>query len=505
MTVEVVAHIANLAGTDELWTQDSPEWQALDRQLPADHPVRRILAAVDLIDLQPLLDSYLGVGRESHPELLLRLTLYELQQDRPSPAQWARDVCNSLPLKWLTFGMCPSRSTLYRFRDRIGAFLKEWNAQVLQHAFADDLTAADRAALDSSTIAAHASRRHLLNAQRVEERLAAISAALDGDSDAAARPGWLARTDRGLCEQKRRYKLAAEILELRRIANAQRRSDKRQPDDKIVISPGDPEAILARDKLDVFRPLYNAQVLRDLDTPLILSYGVCLQSNDNGMLQPIIEQLADDVGRKPATLLVDAGYVSMQHLEFCDTAGITLYGPVQSNDFTVDLGKKPQQNQHTSLPKSAFRWLDDKQAFKCPEGHLLTLRTTTHQRRADHSIELKLYTCAPEHCLKCPQQPSCTRAPQKGRTVSRMANEHLLDALRARMEPSETKKLYKQRSQTVELTFADLKEHRGLRRMHGRGLVRAEAELGSHVVAHNASYVVARRCKRVSAQSTCAA
>ena len=77
------------------------------------------------------------------------------------------------------------------------------------------------------------------------------------------------------------------------------------------------------------------------------------------------------------------------------------------------------------------------------------------------------------------------KTPAKGRTVSRMENEELLDALRERMHTPEAQKLYKQRSRTVELNFADLKEHRGLRRFHCRGLRRVTAEVGSLVLTHN--------------------
>ena len=250
--------------------------------------------------------------------------------------------------------------------------------------------------------------------------------------------------------------------------------------------------MLARDKFNVFRPLYSVQLLRDLDSPLVFSYDVVTQNNDNGVLEPMVEQMADNVGHKPNEILVDSGYVSVRHLEFCAQAGITLYGPCQENDYSVQNGKKTQHNQHTELPKSAFRWLQEKQSYQCPEGHCLLFRTKQTQQRADYTITLNLYTCPAEHCMACPRQKGCTRTPEKGRTVSRMDNEDLVDALRARMQTEDAKRLYKLRSRTVELNYADLKEHRGLRRFHGRGLSRATAEVGTLVLAHNLLFVQAQ-------------
>jgi transposase len=470
-------------------TTESEEWQALDQRLPPDHLARRIADAVEMLDLDPLLDSYLGVGEKAlRPDLLLTLVLYEMHNKRPSPAQWTKDVRECEPVRWLLFGLEPSRARLYDFRDRLAPYWDNWNAQVLQQALTEEMTSAARASLDSSSIAANAARRKLLNEERLHQRQQVIDEQLRSaqrGEPVTEQPGWLAKTAAGLHEQKRRYAHAAEIMCARQEANAERRSCKRKPADKVLVSPSDPEAALARDKENVYRPLYTAQLLRDLDSPLILAYDVVAQNNDNGVLEPMIERMTDNVGIKPSAVLVDSGYVSMRHLEFCSHAGITLYGPCQENDYSLQNDKKAQSNQHTELPKSAFTWLAEEQAYQCPEGHRLEFAKKQTQQRVEHTIALSLYVCPSEHCQACPRQPACTRTPEKGRSVSRMENEELLDALRQRMQSHEAQVLYKQRSRTVELNFADLKEHRGLRRFHCRGLDRVTAEVGSLVLTHN--------------------
>jgi transposase len=479
------------------WTNESEPWLTLDQHLPADHLARRVARAVDLLDLGPLWSSYYGVGKKAlRPDLLLKAVLYEMQNKRPSPAQWTKDVRESEPVRWLLFGMEPSRAQLYDFRDRLAPFLEEWNAQVVQQAIEDNMTSASRAALDSSSIAANASRRRLLNQERLQKRLEAIQdrlQALQQGEAPADKPGWLAETEVGLREQKRRYEHAAEVMRQRQDANAQRPSAKRKAADKVLVSATDPDAALARDKENVYRPLYTVQLLRDLDSPLIFTYLVVAQNNDNGVLAPMIERMTDNVGVKPRTVLVDSGYVSMWHLEFCSQAGITLYGPCQENDYSTQNNTKAQSNQHTELPKSAFTWLAEEQTYQCPEGHRLEFAKTQTQTRVDHTIVLSLYVCPPEHCQACPRQPVCTRTPTKGRSVSRMQNEELLDELRQRMQTPAAKELYKLRSRTVELNYADMKEHRGLRRFHCRGPNRIRAEIGAVVLAHNLLAIDAHR------------
>ena len=471
------------------WTTASEEWQALDQRLPSDHLARRIAHAAEVLDLDPLWNSYRGVGKKAlRPDLMLKAVLYEMHSKRPSPAQWTRDVRESEPVRWLLFGQEPSRARLYDFRDRLAPYWDDWNSQVLHHAMQMEMTSAQGASLDSSSVAANASRRRLLNEERLHERQRLIDERLqqlEHGEPSAEKPDWLANTEAGLREQKRRYAHAAKVLRERLEENAQRRSSKRRPAEKVVIRAADPEAALARDKDNLFRPLYNVQLMRDLDSPLILAFDVLAQNNDNGVLESLIESMPEFIRAKLRDVLVDSGYVSMRNLEIAHLAGITLYGPSQENDSSKKNGKKAQSNQHTELPKSAFRWLPEEQTYQCPQGHRLEFSHTQTQARVDHKIALSMYTCPPEHCQACPRQAECTRTPKKGRTVSRMENEELLDELRQRMQTPAARDLYKKRSRTVELNFADLKEHRGLRRFHCRSLNRTTAEVGSLVLTHN--------------------
>jgi len=53
------------------------------------------------------------------------------------------------------------------------------------------------------------------------------------------------------------------------------------------------------------------------------------------------------------------------------------------------------------------------------------------------------------------------------------------------METPVAKQLYRLRRQTVELCYADMKQHRNLQRFAGRGLRRAKAQVAATVLAHN--------------------
>jgi hypothetical protein len=416
---------------------------------------------------------------------MVKIVLYEIHTQRLSPAQWARDVKENEPLRWLARGLEPSRTRLYEFRDRIAPYVDSWNAAVLERAVEQNVTPARRGALDGTAVAASASRRQLANEQRLTQRRRLVEAAILGQVPDDERPGWLANTALGLARQKQTYEQAGTILRDRLQQNERRRSCKRKPPEKVLVSLTDPQAALGRDKFDVFRPLYNVQLLRDLDSPLILSYATLAVTHDAGLLGPMLERTTDLLGHKVSQLLTDSGYVSIRDLQTCEAAGVELFAPWQENDYSEQQAKKKASNQFTQIPKTAFAWRDDEQTFVCPEGHRLQFKTTKKERRLDYDVTLRLYTCPATYCCGCPRQAECTTSPRKGRTVSRLENEELLDQLRDRMQTAEAKTLYKLRSQTVELAYADLKEHRGLRRFRSRGLSRAHTQVGLAALVHN--------------------
>ena len=69
--------------------------------------------------------------------------------------------------------------------------------------------------------------------------------------------------------------------------------------------------------------------------------------------------------------------------------------------------------------------------------------------------------------------------------MQRSEHEELIQAHRAWMETAEAKTVYRLRGQTIEIVFADVKEHRGLRRFSGHGLARVRTEFALEVLLHN--------------------
>ncbi len=94
-----------------------------------------------------------------------------------------------------------------------------------------------------------------------------------------------------------------------------------------------------------------------------------------------------------------------------------------------------------------------------------------------------------------------TETGKTGKVVKRYEGEEVLERLRERMKDPSNQAIYRKRGQTVELGFADLKEHRGLRVFRGFGQKRSRAQAGLTILASNALAIVRALRRREEANA----
>lgn len=469
------------------WSEQTPRWREIAQSLATDHIARQIKEAIDEVDLTVLQDTYAGRGSKPYPPgLLLRFILYERQIGRQSPAQWYRDAKENEPAQWLLLGLQPCRAIWYDFRKRLEPLWDGWHEQVMQKAQALGISIGERVAVDGTLIAAMASRRRLVNlktlTKRREELEQAVAANANGNL-CETQPYWMARHTETREKQLECYRVAEVRMDQLQAENRNRTSSKRRKPEKIVVSVSEPGATLGRDKLQVFRPLYNLQLMYDLDSYFISTYETFSCQNDPGTIGTMLERSVVLAGRKPTVALADASYAGGPDVALCEQAGVMLYAPASENDVSE---VKRSRKKVSQIHKRNFTWLPEQQTYRCPEGHcFLPGKTARLPRSTDRIVLQTTYRCPPEYCRQCPRQKACTPSPNRGRSVSRLEHEDLLDALRTRMATPEAKTLYKLRAQTIELRYADLKQHRNMTRFRSYGLRAVRGEVAAAVLAYN--------------------
>jgi transposase len=522
------------------WNCQSPEWLAIDRSLDEDDLARKIARLVDEeLDLDWLFSCYAGRGSLPHrPDLLLKMVLYEHQEGRPQPTQWFKDLKKNTSVQWLTFGIRACRSVLYEFHDRVQPFLGRFNRQVIRTAIAEKHTDASTAALDGTFVAANASRHRLLTLKTVEQRLEqldqeitkiaaaeaaqplpqavavtgadetietgvvaeAIPAQLETEQNqqrsATQGPStepaatddqprsFMAKTKRGKKRQRAQYRKAQEILRQRNQLNARRRKDKRKKSEQVRVAIGDPMAPYGRDKMKVYRPLYNVQTMTDVETDFVFAFSVTPTLSDSGHLVPMIDRMIEATGQPLKVALTDSGYPTGDDLAQCEARKVEVTAPWNENSFTAE--KRAQAGEDGPIRKDQFNWDPTISGYRCPQGRPLTYRErTTKQKANGDSVVLEIYQADPADCKECPLKARCVHGRSGARTVRRQPHEDLIDKMRDRMKTPEGEARYRQRGCTVERRFADMKSFRGAQRISGRTPERAEAQIGLTILAHN--------------------
>lgn len=130
------------------------------------------------------------------------------------------------------------------------------------------------------------------------------------------------------------------------------------------------------------------------------------------------------------------------------------------------------------MRKSEFKYIDEQDAYICPNGQ--SLRYTTTDRNG-----YRHFKSDPEICKNCPLLEKCTKSKKHQKTITRHIWESSKEKVRENRLTKSGKILYKKRSQTIERSFADAKELHGLRYCRFRGLENVQEQVLLTAAAQN--------------------
>ena len=103
----------------------------------------------------------------------------------------------------------------------------------------------------------------------------------------------------------------------------------------------DPESRIMKTSQDGFQQCYNAQIVADADSQLIVTTAVSAQARDQGQLPRLLEAVQARYGHTPTTLLADAGYRNERDLQELETRGIEGYVALGREGHTTCCGINP--------------------------------------------------------------------------------------------------------------------------------------------------------------------
>lgn len=327
----------------------------LDGAVSAEHPVRAIWAFVEGVDLSALYEGVASVeGGAGRPaidrKILMALWLYGTIEGVGSARGLDRLTKEHVAYQWICGGVGVNYHTLSDFRVRHDEVLDELLTQSVAALMKEGLVELKRVAQDGMKVRASAGassfrrKKTLRECQRqAREQVRELRQELEEDPTAGTRRERAAR-ERAARERAERVNRALE-----RARELEKEKSKKKDKEGVRASTSDPQARVMKMGDGGWRPAYNVQLASDTPSQVIVGVEVTNQGNDQGQIEPMMDQLQERYDAVPAETLVDGGYTAHADLEAV-TGRTTVYAPVpKPKDPAVD----PHRPKPTDSPAIA--------------------------------------------------------------------------------------------------------------------------------------------------------
>ena len=306
----------------------------LEAQLPDDHPARAIGAVIERLDLAALYapiearDEVAGAPAID-PKLLLGLWVYATSEGEGSAREIWRLTQLHTAYRWLCGGVEVGYHTLSDFRSQRGDVVNALITQVLALLLQQDLVDLRRVAQDGSRVRASAGAASFRREQTLHALMQEARAHLEAVTQEAADPTLSARRAAAIKRgaEQRLARLEAALQQLPDVIATKQRSGAKDKTPRV--STTDPEARVMKMGDGGFRPAFNVQFATTADEArVIVGVEVTNRGSDAGQSTPMIEQIEQRTGERPAEMLVDGGYAQHEAIDEATDKQVTVYAPV---------------------------------------------------------------------------------------------------------------------------------------------------------------------------------
>ncbi len=456
-------------GLDRSQTLLFPE--RLEDYIAAENPVRFLDAFVASLDLHALgfaKARCADTGRPPYaPAVLLKLYLYGYLHRVRSSRMLEAECHRNVEVLWLLGKQTPDFKTIADFRKDNLSPLKAVARQFTLLCRKLELFGGELLAIDGSKFTAVNARDQNFNADKLKELIDRADARLAEyfqqlDTGDAAEPGPLALSQ---------TELAAKIAALQEKQDWHKELLGQLDAEQKQISVTDPDTR----KMPTAHGMivgYNAQVAVDAKHKLIAANDVTNEGNDYQQLANVALEAKANLELTKTEVVADAGYYNASEVGRCLEHGITPYIPKADTSANTKLGL---------YGKSQFKYDAVKNEYVCPAGAALTYRFSTYEL----GRELQYYRAT--GCKTCALKSRCTRN-KANRTITREANEHLMEAMAGRMRQQPAK--FRLRKTLAEHPFGTIKRYFGYTHFLLKGLAKVQTEWSLTTLTYNLKRVL---------------
>jgi len=204
---------------------------------------------------------------------------------------------------------------------------------------------------------------------------------------------------------------------------------------------------------------YNAQIVVDHESDLIVTCNVVAEENDLKQLTPMLEQVREEHGRVADQSVLDGGYDSGAQL-----------ARAEEQQMPVLVRLREDSDAKGDFSKAHFRYDAAENVYVCPRGEKLIQIGTNRSKPTSEPDQI--YRCGNK---TCPVRAQCSKD-SRGRKIRRPPHEEARDRQAEKQQDPRLAILLGLRKEIVEHIFGIVKTIDGFRRFTVRGLAKVNAQ-----------------------------
>jgi hypothetical protein len=167
-------------------------------------------------------------------------------------------------------------------------------------------------------------------------------------------------------------------------------------------------------------------------------------------------------------------------VEGCSERNVELIAPWKE-DASRGAGACKRNGIEKGFEPSAFKLQRGGKKLKCPAGKMLVMIG----QKKHHGQQCNVFEAKAAECARCKSKRQCTGTKKGPRKIQRVVESAAMQEYQTRMKQTETKELYRTRSEIAEFPQLWFKGVKDLRRFSVRGLKKAETEAKWIAFAYN--------------------
>jgi transposase len=278
--------------------------------------IRRV---VEKLNLEVFRNEYGEEGGPAYaPELLVSVWLYAYALGVTSSRRLEQRIREDLPFRYLAGSATPDHWTLNAFRRRHAKGLNDLFTRVVELARASGLGRLGHVAIDSTRIAANASRHRIDTEQTLRNARARIRREIRR---------WQKQCDADDPNEGAGSEVGREVLARleQQLAEISPRLERLHKSGLKKLSRSDPDSRFLREQ-GGFTLGYTATLAVSEDH-LIVAQRVTQETTDNESLLPMVDLVEQQCGQKPSRASADSGFFSLDNLKALEEREIDAYVP----------------------------------------------------------------------------------------------------------------------------------------------------------------------------------